>query len=104
VTDHVMVVYFEEDEWKIDLATLPFLKSDCSPTAEEFNQSIRPKLSGCGHAPTVVGTTRSPPRVFFELWTGVYAQNVPHVLFEAEIARHAVRRLLSAESGIGDVL
>jgi hypothetical protein len=104
VTDNVMVVHSGEDEWKIDLATLPFLKSDCSPAAEAFNQSITPKLSGCGHSPTVVGSTPSPPRVFFELWTGVYAQNAPHVLFEVRTARHSVRRLLSAESGIGDVL
>jgi hypothetical protein len=104
MTGNMMVVYSEGDEWKINLATLPFLKSDCLPEAEAFNQSVMPELSGCGHSPMVVGSTLSPPRVFFTLWVGTIAQNVPHVLFEADAARGSVRRLLSAESGIGDVV
>ena len=34
----------------------------------------------------------------------MYAQNVRHVLFEADAAEHSVRRLLSAESSIEDIV
>jgi hypothetical protein len=102
LVDNVMVVYSGGDEWKIDLATLPFNEFDCSPEDEAYNRSVA-KLSGGGHNPTVVGSTLSPPRVFFTLWTGMYAQNVTHVLFEAEAARHSIRRLLSGESHIENV-
>jgi hypothetical protein len=102
--DNVMVVHSDGGEWKINLATLPFNEFDCSPEDEAFNRSIDPKLSGCGHEPTVVGTMLSPPRIFFTLWTGEASQNVPRVLFEAEVVRHAIRRLLSAESHIDDVV
>ena len=81
---------------------VPFSKSDCSAEAEAFNRSIRPELSGCGHEPMVIGSSLSPPRIFFTLWVGGIAQNVPHVLFEADVARHSVRRLLTEESGIED--
>lgn len=97
-------IHFGGVKWKIDRAALPFLPSDCSPEAEGTNRSISPDLSGCGHSPTEVGSTVSPPRIFFTLWTGTYAQNVPHILFEADVARHTIRRLLGADSGIGDLL
>ena len=104
VADDVISVYLAGDEWKIDPATLPFGESDCSAEAEAFNQSIRKELIGCGHEPMVVGSALSPPRVFFTAWVGAYAQNVPHVLFEADGARRSIRRVLVAESGIGDVV
>jgi hypothetical protein len=102
--DNVMVAHSDGGEWKIDLATLPFNEFDCSPEDEAFNRSISPKLGGCGYDQTVVGSTLSPPRVFFTLSTGMYSQNVTHVLFDAEAARHSIRRLLSGESHIVDVV
>lgn len=102
LTGNVMVVYSRGDEWKIDLPTLPFNESDCLPEAEAYNQPIG--LSGCAHTPAVIGSTLSPPRIFFTLWTGMYAQNVRHVLFEADAAQHSIRRLLSAESAIVDIV
>jgi hypothetical protein len=71
-----------------------FLKTDC----------LSEELSGCGQSPGVVGSTVSPPRIFFTLWTGRYAQNVTHVLFEADAARHSVRRVLETEAAMGNVM
>jgi hypothetical protein len=104
IVGNVMVVHAEPDEWKIDLATLPFLSSDCSPEAEAFNRSITPDLIGCGYSPRFVGSTLSPPRVFFTLGVGTYAQNVIHVLFEADVARRSIRRLTAAASSSGNVV
>jgi hypothetical protein len=104
IVGNVMVVHSEPDEWRIDLATLPFLSSDCSPEAEASNRSISPELTGCGYSPTLVGSTLSPPIVFFTLGVGAYAQNVLHVLFEADVARRSIRRLTAADSYIGDVV
>lgn len=102
--ENVIVVYLPGDEWKIALATLPFSTSDCSAEAEAVNQSISTELSGCGHEPMVVASSLSPPKVFFTVWVGTYAQNVPHILFEADVARRSIRRVLGAGSGIEDVV
>ncbi len=104
VSGNGIVVYSGGDPWKIDVATLPFLKSDCVAEAEAFNHAISKELKGCGHEPRVVGSSLSPPGVFFTLWVGGLAQNVPHVLFGADVARRSIRRLLTTESSISDVL
>jgi pimeloyl-ACP methyl ester carboxylesterase len=104
IVGNVMVVHSQPDKWRIDLATLPFLKSDCSPEAEASNRSITPDLIGCGYSPTLVGSMLSPPRVFFTLAVGTYAQNVLHVLFEADVARRSIRGLTAADSSIGNVV
>jgi len=99
-----MVVEFNGSEWKIDVGKLPYYKSECSPESEAFNISIHPKWTGCGHDPEVVGSTLSPPRIFFTLWIGGYAKNLQYALFEARDEGPFVRRLLTADGGVGALM
>ncbi len=60
VADKALLVFSQGDEWKIDLETLPFDKSDCSPADEAYNRPMG--IIGCSYHPTVAGSTLSPPR------------------------------------------
>jgi hypothetical protein len=91
---------------KIDFTTLPLLPSDC-PNLNGDVPDLQSFRSNCEIAlPLPVGSTLSPPRLFFALVSSKnYAQNMPHVLFEADLARNRIIRLLTtAETSVRSVI
>lgn len=67
ITKDQVIVHLGGKDWEIELANLPFLKSDCSPEDQAFNQSVTPELDSCGYAPMILTSALSPPRVYLRM-------------------------------------
>ena len=97
-----MTVSTPDHEWTVDLTKLPLTSDDCPACAADADAQSCMLNCPIG-SPYIAGYSKSPPLLFFTVITTNMSQNVPHILYEADLTHGTIVRVSTEASGIGDL-